>query len=170
MWACHLSAQSTRNRPQDQPVPVTKDEPHHYTRITDLNSLLNKQSKDTPRLYFCERCLHGFTRGDLLEEHKPDCRGINQAAVAIKIPKPGTDQSKICFENHHKQLKALYTDFEILSPKINGPALDPPQKKKSGTRQKPFTKPVPTATLWAEPKDKPSRHSSTVGQMQPNTS
>ena len=135
MWACHLSAQSTRSRPQDQPVPVTKDEPHHYTWIKDLKSLLNKQSKDTHRLYFCERCLHGFTRGDLLEEHKPDCRGINQAAVAIKIPKPGTDQSKICFENHHKQLKALYiiyTDFESLIPKIKGPALDP---NKSGTEQ-----------------------------------
>ena len=106
---------------------VTKGEQHHYTWIKDLNRLLNHQSKHTNRLYFCERCLHGFTRQDLLEEHKPDCLGINQAAVAIEMPKPGTEQAKISFENHHKQLKApyiIYADFESLIPKIEGPALD----------------------------------------------
>ena len=94
---------------------VTKDEPHHYTWIKDLNRLLNKQSKDTHRLYFCERCLHGFTREDLLEEHKHDCRGINQAAVAIEMPEPSTYKAKIRFEDHHKQLKTpyvIYADFK----------------------------------------------------------
>ena len=65
----------------------------------------------------------------MLEKHKPDCRGINQAAVAIEMPKPGT---KISFDNQHKQLKApyiIYADFKNLIPKIEGPALDPIQKR-----------------------------------------
>ena len=31
--------------------------------------------------YFCEPCLHGYTREDLLESHKFDCRGIGPTAV-----------------------------------------------------------------------------------------
>ena len=59
----------------------------------------------------------------------------NQAAVAIEMPKPGTEQEKICSENPHKQLKdpyIIYVDFESLIPKIEGPALDP---SKSCTQQ-----------------------------------
>ena len=51
------------------------------------------------------------------------------------MPKPGTEQVKIRFENNHKQLKAphiIYTDFESLIPKIEGPA---PDTSKSGTQQ-----------------------------------
>ena len=51
------------------------------------------------------------------------------------MPKPGTDQAKISFENNQKQLKApniIYADFEIIIPKIEEPALDP---SKSGTKQ-----------------------------------
>ena len=87
---------------------VTKGVQHYYTWIKDLNRLLNQQSKNAHRLYFRERCLHGFTQEDLLEKHQPDCRGINQAAVAIEMPKPGTERTNIYFENHHKQLKAPY--------------------------------------------------------------
>ena len=105
---------------------VTKNVQHHYTWIKDINRLLYHQSKHTNRLYFCECCLHSFTREDLLEKHKPDCRGLNQAAVAIEMPKPGTDQIKIRFENDHEQLKApyiiyVYAAFKTVIPKIQGP-------------------------------------------------
>ena len=53
----------------------------HYTWIKDLNRLLRDQSKHKERKHFCERCLHGYTREDLLEAHRPDCRGIGQTAV-----------------------------------------------------------------------------------------
>ena len=66
-----------------------------------LNRLLCDQSAYEGRKHFFERCLHGFKRELLLEKHKPVCRGINQAARAIEMPKPGTEQAKICFENHH---------------------------------------------------------------------
>ena len=58
----------------------------HYTWIKDLNRLLYDQSKHQHRKHFCERCLHGYTIEDLLEAHKPDCRGIGQAAVRVEMP------------------------------------------------------------------------------------
>ena len=98
----------------------------HYTWIKDLNRLLYDQSKHRERKHFCERCLHGYTRQDLLEAHKPDCRGIGQTAVRVEMPKAG--ENKLTFQNHHKQLPApfvIYADFEALTTKIKGPELDP---------------------------------------------
>ena len=48
----------------------------HYTWIKDLNHLLRDQSKHKECKHFCERCLHGYTREDLLEARRPECRGI----------------------------------------------------------------------------------------------
>ena len=99
----------------------------HYTWIKDLNRLLYDQSKHRERKYFCERCLHGYTREDLLEAHKPDCRGIGQTAVRVEMPEAGKND-KLTFQNHHKQFPApfvIYADFEALTTKIEGPELDP---------------------------------------------
>ena len=98
----------------------------HYTWIKNLNRLLYDQSKHRERKHFCERCLHGYTREDLLEAHKPDCRGIGQTAVRVEMPKAG--ENKLTFQNHHKQFPApfvIYADFEALTTKIEGPELDP---------------------------------------------
>ena len=54
-----------------------------------MNRLLYDQTKHNNHKHFCERCLHGFTGEDLLDNHIVDCRGINQAAVAIEMPEPG---------------------------------------------------------------------------------
>ena len=99
----------------------------HYTWIKDLNRLLYNQSKYQHRKYFCERCLHGYTREDLLEAHKLDCRGIGQAAVRVEMPEAGKND-KLTFQNHHKQFPApfvIYADFEALTTKIEGPELNP---------------------------------------------
>ena len=104
---------------------ATEGEKYHYTWIKNLNRLLYDQTKHEHRKYFCERSLHGFKREDLLEKHTPDCRGINQASVAIEMPEPG---EKIMFNNYRKQLKApyiIYADFESIIHKIQGPNLDP---------------------------------------------
>ena len=61
----------------------------HYTWIKDLNRLLYNQSKYQHRKHFCERCLHGYTREDLLEAHKPDCHGVGQTAVRVEMPEAG---------------------------------------------------------------------------------
>ena len=74
----------------------------HYTWIKDLNRLLRDQSKHKERKYFCERCLLGYTRKDLLEANRSDCRGIGQTAVRVEMPEKG--KNKVFFQNHHKQL------------------------------------------------------------------
>ena len=73
-------------------------------------------------MFYCERCLIGFTRNDLLEDHLVDCRGVNDRAIRIKMP---TENNKfIKFVNHKNQLKApwvIYADFESIINKIEGP-------------------------------------------------
>ena len=99
----------------------------HYTWIKDLNRLLYNQSKHRERKHFCERCLHSYTREDLLETHKSDCRGIGQTAVRVEMPEAGKND-KITFQNYHRQFPApfiIYADFEALPTKIEGPELDP---------------------------------------------
>ena len=97
---------------------IEKAGKHHFTWIKDLNRLLRDEGKHKERKHFCERCLHGYTREDLLEAHRPDCRGIGQTAVRVEMPEKG--KNKLTFQNHHKQLPApymIYADFE-------GPELD----------------------------------------------
>ena len=121
----HLSKQ-----PEDMPrinlLMVEKASKFHYTWIKNLDHLLYNQSKYRGRKHFCERCRHGYSREDLLEAHRPDCRGIEQTAVRLEMPEEG--KNKITFQNHHKQLPApyiIYADFEALTTKVEGPALDP---------------------------------------------
>ena len=98
----------------------------HYTWIKNLNRLLYDQSKHQHRKHFCERSLHGYTREDLLEAHKPDCRGVGQTAVRVEMTEAG--KNKLTFQNHHKQFPApfvIYADFEALTTKIEGPELNP---------------------------------------------
>ena len=102
----------------------------HYTCIKDLNRLLRDQSK-----HFCEHCLHGYTREDLLEAHRPDCRGIGQTAVRVEMPEKG--KNKVFFQNHQKQLPApfiIYADFEALITKVEGLELDPTKSNSQRTQ------------------------------------
>ncbi|KAK3740268.1 hypothetical protein RRG08_031987 [Elysia crispata] len=98
----------------------------HYTWIKNLNRLLFDQSKYRERKHFCERCLHGYSREDLLEVHRPECKGIGQTAVRVEMPEEG--KNNLTFQNHHRQLPApyiIYADFEALTTKLAGPELDP---------------------------------------------
>ena len=130
----HLSKQ-----PQEIPrinlLLTEKAGKFHYARIKDLNRLLHDQSKHKERKHFCERCLHGYTREDLLEAHKPECRGIGQTAVRVEMSEEG--KNKLAFQNHHKQLPApciIYADFEALTTKVEGPELDPTKSNTQRTQ------------------------------------
>ena len=73
-------------------------------------------------MFYCERCLFGFTRDDLLQSHLVECRGINEQAVRIQMPT--LSNKSIKFVNHKNQLKApwvIYADFESIIQKIEGP-------------------------------------------------
>ena len=114
---------------------IEKAGKHHFTWIKDLNRLLYDQSKYQGRKHFCERCLHGYTREDLLEAHRPDCRGTGQTTVRVEMPKEG--EVKLTFQNHHKQLPVpfiIYADFEALTTNVEGPALDPTKSNTQRTQ------------------------------------
>ena len=121
----HISKQ-----PEDIPrinlLLIEKAGKFHYTWIKNLNRLLYDQNKHREQKHFCERCLHGYKREDLLEAHRPECKGIGRTAVRVEMPQEG----KLTFQNHHKQLPApyvIYADFEALTTKSKG---------RSSTRQK----------------------------------
>ena len=68
--------------------------------------------------HFCMRCLHCFSREDLLEKHSPDCFALN-GTQKIDMPAKG---SKIHFKNYHRIQPVpfvIYADFEALTKKIN---------------------------------------------------
>ena len=103
---------------------VEQDGKTHYVWVKHFNRLLG--SKDEKQMFYCERCLIGFTRNDLLEDHLIDCRGINERAVRIQMPTPNNKSIK--FVNHKNQLKApwvIYADFESIIRPIEGPIPSP---------------------------------------------
>ena len=64
------------------------------------------------------RCLHCFSREDLLSKHSPDCFALN-GTQKIDMPAKG---SKIYFKNYHRIQPVpfvIYADFEALTKKIN---------------------------------------------------
>ena len=84
--------------------------------------LVVSQHKNTNHKYYYERCLIGYSRKDLLEQHIVECKGINERAIRIAMP---TKRNKfVKFETHKNQLKApwvIYADFEANTTKIEGP-------------------------------------------------
>ena len=101
---------------------IQNDKKSHYVWFKSLNRLLN--SKNDKQMFYCERCLIGFTRDDLLQSHLVECRGINEQAVRIQMPT--LSNRTIKFVNHKNQLKApwvIYADFESIIRKIKSPLL-----------------------------------------------
>ena len=103
---------------EDYPEPKKKETKYHYCGIRKLNRLLADQNKCKNKTYFCDRCLYGFTKEDLLIKHKEDCYGINTSSTRIDMPAEG---SHIKFKNHQNQMPVpyvIYADFEsIIKPK-----------------------------------------------------
>ncbi len=111
-------------------------------RLTSYTTPVSKTSTDFSttkyqhRKHFCERCLHGYSREDLLQDHKPKCRGIEQTAVRVEMPEEG--KNKLSFQKHHTQLPVqiiTYADFEALIGKVEGPELDPMKSNTQKTQQ-----------------------------------
>ena len=114
----HLTKKPT-NMPRINLLLIENAGKFHYTWINDLNRLLYDQSKYRERKHFCERCLHGYSREDLLESHRHECRGISQTAVREGMPEEG--KNKLAFQNLHKQLSAPFIILRRLrSPNDEG--------------------------------------------------
>jgi len=82
-------------------------------------ALLYDQNRHNESKHFCERCLHGYKRKDLLERHKPECKGLLKSPTRTEMMKEG--ENKMSFTNCHKQMKlpyVVYADFESELEKI----------------------------------------------------
>ena len=86
---------------EDYPESKKKETKYHYCGIKNLDRLLFDQNKHKTKTYFCDRCLYGFTKEDLLIKHKEDCYGINKNSTRIDMPPEG---SYIRFKNHQNQM------------------------------------------------------------------
>ena len=113
----HISGQPTEMPRINLLLLDDKQDNYHYCWIKHLSRLLFDQNKHKGKTYFCDRCLYGFSREDLLINHKDECYGINDRATKIQMPAPG---EKIKFKNYHKQMQVpfvIYADFEsIIKP------------------------------------------------------
>ena len=100
----------------------------HYSLVKRLSALLFDQSKNSNSKHFCERCLHGYWRRELLERHKPECKGLLKSPNRTEMPKEG--ENKMAFKNFYKQMKepyVVYADFECILRKIH--TCEPDNKK-----------------------------------------
>ena len=103
----------------------------HYSLAKRLSALLYDQNRHNESKHFCERCLHGYSRRDLLERHKPESKGLLKSPTRTDMPRQG--ENKMSFTNYHKQMKApyvVYADFECLVRKM---ATCEPDNKQSFT-------------------------------------
>ena len=82
--------------------------------IKTISRLIYKLNKNNNKKHICLRCLHIFSREDLLNKHKPDCKGINCGTVVEE----GKNIMK--FKNYKNIMQTpyvIYADFEsVLQP------------------------------------------------------
>lgn len=90
----------------------SKGESRHYCLIRNLSRLLGDRTAHKSQTFYCNYCLHGFCRNDLLEEHIPYC--LPHGPQKLSFP---TSEEKQWgqFSNISKQLRVpfvIYADFE----------------------------------------------------------
>ena len=99
---------------------IESGEKQHYCYVRQVSALLFDQSKKRNAKHYCMLCLTGFSRQDLLKNHKKYCNGVNGKPTRIEMPEEG--KNTVAFQNHHKQMKVpyvIYADFEALIRKIH---------------------------------------------------
>ena len=103
---------------------VSYNDTMYYCLIRNLSRLLGSQTKHNGRAFYCNYCLHGFVRKDLLEEHETQCSKNGPQ----KIKLPNEDHDVLFFNDVHKQLKVpsvIYADFESYLVMCDERSLDP---------------------------------------------
>ena len=78
----------------------------HYSLTKNLSRLFRSQitSRTNGTIHICKKCFTHFSKGELFQKHIEYCS--SNETVAVKMP---PRNSKLCFNNCHKQLPILYT-------------------------------------------------------------
>ena len=98
---------------------ITNDNGSHYCWIKSLDHFLGSMTRFCNRRFYCRRCLHGFTKRDMLTEHKTYCTKFNFQKVTY--PKEG-ENDILEFKDFHKLSRVpfvIYADFECYAKKID---------------------------------------------------
>ena len=132
----HRKSEKEANVPQINLMLIESGIIQHYCYVKRVSALLFDQTKNSNAKHYCMLCLTGFSRADLLENHKKYCNGVNGRPTRIEMPEEG--KNTLSFQNHHKQMKVpyvIYADFEALVRKIPGCERGPESKQKSYTEK-----------------------------------
>ena len=79
---------------------IESGEKQHYCFGKRVSALLYDQSKHRDTKHYCMFCLTGFTREDLLENHKKYCNGLKGKPTRIDMPKE--EEKIVSFQNYYK--------------------------------------------------------------------
>ena len=99
----HRISRKKVNVPRINLMMIESGERKHYCCVKRVTALLFGQSKAHNTKHYCMLCLTGFSRDDLLENHKKYCNGVNGRPTRIEMPEEG--KSTVAFQNHHKHIK-----------------------------------------------------------------
>ena len=84
----------------------------HYVLIKNMSRLLSHCLKQRTNHYYCDYCLHGFIRTDLLDNHVEDCKQYGVQKVVM----PNRKEDKwVYYKAIERQLPVpmvVYADFE----------------------------------------------------------
>ena len=133
----HRISRKEPNVPRINLMLIESGEIQHYCYVKRESALLFDQSKNRNAKHYCMLCLTGFSRADLLVDHKKHCNGVNGRPTRIDMPKEG--ENILAFKNYQKQMKApyvIYADFEALVKKIQGRERDPEKGKNKSYTEK----------------------------------
>jgi len=117
----HRIGQKQADVPRINLMLIESGKIQHYCYVKRESALLFDQSKNRNAKHFCMMCLTGFSRADLLENHKKYCKGVNGRPTRTVMPEEG--ENILSFQNFKNQMKApfiIYADFEALVRKILG--------------------------------------------------
>ena len=116
---------------------IQDDDTAHYLLIKEFNAFMRHRTKYHHSMFYCRKCLHGFTKEPNLVNHTKACsQGINQR---VTMPPPGEIEFKTRYKQE-KKLFVLYFDFESLVVPIHGCETKP---KRNGSSTVKYQKHVP---------------------------
>ena len=105
----------------------------HYCLIKNLGRLLRDQHGTRNQVYYCTRCLYGFSSERVLTNHRVYCNGSLGRPARIEMPEKG--KNTLTFKNYQRQMKKpfiIYADCESLIEKTG--EVIPPANRSSTTK------------------------------------
>ena len=90
---------------------ISDGDKRHFCLIKNMSRLLADRTKHNGETHYCDSCLHGFNKQELLNSHIPYC----STNAPQKVILPNDDEKYLKFKNHANGLKipfTIYADFE----------------------------------------------------------